>query len=165
MLGGTGSRSEFEAQPDFLPDKYESGTPNAIGIAGLGAGARFVFDKGVKHIRNKEIELTARLLDGLTGIPGIIIYGCRDAHAQTPVVSFNVTGMSPSETAMILDEDFGILSRPGLHCAPSAHKTIGTFSEGTLRFSLGWFNTSQEVDYALDAVAQMASNCRKGALS
>jgi cysteine desulfurase family protein len=165
MSGGTGSRSEFESQPDFLPDKYESGTPNAMGIAGLGAGARFVFDKGVEHIRSREIDLTARLLDGLAGIPGIIIYGCRDAHAQTPVVSFNISGMSPSAAAMILDEDFGILSRPGLHCAPSAHRTIGTFPEGTVRFSLGWFNTSQELDYTLDAVAQLASACQKGALS
>jgi cysteine desulfurase family protein len=165
MMGGTGSRSEFEAQPDFLPDKYESGTPNAMGIAGLGAGALFVFDKGIEHIRNKEIDLATRLLDGLTGIPGITVYGCSDAHAQTPVVSFNISGMSPSAAAMILDEDFGILSRPGLHCSPSAHKTIGTFPEGTVRFSLGWFNTPQEVDYALDAVAQLASTCQKGALS
>ncbi|HHO76341.1 MAG TPA: aminotransferase class V-fold PLP-dependent enzyme [Deltaproteobacteria bacterium] len=165
MMGGTGSRSEFEKQPDFLPDKYESGTPNAFGIAGLGAGIRFILDKGLDYIRNKEIELTARLIEGLSGIPGIIIYGCKCAHAQTPVVSFNISGMSPSEAAMILDEDFGILSRPGLHCAPLAHRTIGTFPEGTLRFSLGWFNTSQEVDYALDAVAQLASNRYKGALS
>lgn len=164
MMGGTGSRSEFEAQPDFLPDKYESGTPNTIGVAGLGAGVRFILDKSIENIRKKEIDLTARLLDGLTGIQGIIIYGCRDAHCQTPVVSFNVSGMSPSETAMILDEDFGILSRPGLHCAPSAHRTIGTFPEGTVRFSLGWFNTSGEIDYALDAVAQLASNSHKGAL-
>jgi len=163
MMGGTGSRSEFEKQPDFLPDKYESGTPNAFGIAGLDAGIRFIRDKGLDHIRNKEIELTARILDGLSGIQGIIIYGCRDAKEQTPVVSFNVSGMSPSTAAMILDEDFGILSRPGLHCAPSAHKTIGTFPEGTVRFSLGWFNTLGETDCALDAVAQLASNSYKGA--
>lgn len=165
MTGGTGSRSEFEAQPDFLPDKYESGTPNAMGIAGLGAGVRFVFDKGIEHIRGREIDLTTRLLDGLRCIPGITVYGCRDAHAQTPVVSFNVSGMSPSHAAMILDEDFGILSRPGLHCSPSAHKTIGTFPEGTVRFSLGWFNTPQEADYTLDAVAQLASRFQKGARS
>ena len=163
MMGGTGSGSEFEHQPDFLPDKYESGTPNAFGIAGLGAGVRFILDTGVESIRNKEIALSGQLMDGLRNIKGVKIYGCGNAARQTPVVSFTIEGTSPSTATLILDEDFGIMSRPGLHCAPSAHRTIGTFSEGTIRFSLGCFNTSREVHHALDAVRQLATQSRRGA--
>ena len=162
MMGGTGSRSEFERQPDFLPDKYESGTPNAFGLAGLGAGVRFVLDTGIQAIRSKETALVERLLEGLTDIPGVKIFGCRDAHRQTPVISFTIDGVSPSEAALILNENFGIMCRPGLHCAPSAHRTIGTFPEGTIRFSMGYFNTETEIELAIDAVARTASRNRKG---
>lgn len=163
MMGGTGSRSEFENQPDFLPDKYESGTPNALGIAGLGAGVRFVLETGVESIRNKEIALSGQLMDGLKDIPGIRIYGCNNAQKQTPVVSFTMDGTRPSEAALVLDEDFGIMSRPGLHCAPSAHRTIGTFPQGTIRLSPGYFNTAEEIQYTLHAIAQIASRNNKGA--
>ena len=163
MMGGTGSRSEFENQPDFLPDKYESGTPNALGIAGLGAGVRFVLETGVESIRNKEIALSGQLMDGLKDIPGIRIYGCGNAQKQTPVVSFTMDGTRPSEAALVLDEDFGIMSRPGLHCAPSAHRTIGTFPQGTIRLSPGYFNTAEEIQYTLHAIAQIASRNNKGA--
>ncbi len=163
MMGGTGSRSEFENQPDFLPDKYESGTPNALGIAGLGAGVRFVLETGVESIRNKEIALSGQLMDGLKDIPGIRIYGCNNAQKQTPVVSFTMEGTRPSEAALALDEDFGIMSRPGLHCAPSAHRTIGTFPQGTIRLSPGYFNTAEEIQYTLHAIAQIASRNNKGA--
>ncbi len=165
IMGGTGSRSEFEHQPEFLPDKFESGTPNAMGIAGLGAGVRFVLDTGVENIHSREMELSARLLGGLLEIPGVTVYGGGDAQRRTPVVSFVVSGMSPSETALLLDEDFGIMSRPGLHCSPSAHHTIGTFPEGTVRFSIGYFTTPWEIDYALNAVEQLASRQEEGALA
>ncbi|HDN80647.1 MAG TPA: aminotransferase class V-fold PLP-dependent enzyme [Chloroflexi bacterium] len=154
--GGTGSRSEFEEQPDFLPDKYESGTPNAVGLAGLAAGVRFVLGKSVGEIRRHEMELTRLLLEGLASIEGVTLYGPRDPSLQTATVSFNIAGMEPSEVALKLDEEYGIMCRPGLHCAPSAHRTIGTFPQGTVRFSLGFFNTPEEVEKSLEAVRAIA---------
>jgi len=158
LLGGTGSRSEFEAQPDFLPDKYESGTPNTIGIAGLEAGVRFVLREGLETIRHREEELTARFLDGLASLPGITIYGPSDAANRTALVSFNIAGVSPSEAALEFDECFGILCRTGLHCAPAAHRTIGTFPRGTIRFGFGYFNQEDEIILALKAIESIAQN-------
>jgi len=155
IYGGTGSRSEFEAQPDFLPDKYESGTPNTIGIAGLGAGVRFVLSEGIRRIREREEELTGRFLAGLAAIPGVRVHGPQDASSRTAVVSFTLEGVSPSEAAMTLEEEFGILCRPGLHCAPSAHRTIGTFPAGTVRFGFGYFNTDEEIDRGLEALRKI----------
>jgi cysteine desulfurase/selenocysteine lyase len=155
MMGGTGSRSEFEVQPDFLPDKYESGTPNTIGLAGLGAGVRHIFSQGVEQIRIKEERLTAIFLDGLRAIAGIRIYG-HGVSPHAPIVSFNIDGLTPSEVALTLDEQFGILSRPGLHCAPAAHRTIGSFPEGTVRFSFSCFNTEDEICLALDALCRLS---------
>jgi selenocysteine lyase/cysteine desulfurase len=151
MMGGTGSRSEFEQQPDFLPDRYESGTPNTIGLAGLGAGVRYILSQGIQQIRNKEERLTTRFLDGLRSIEGIRIYG-HGVSPHAPIVSFNIDGLMPSEVALTLDEQFGIMSRPGLHCAPSVHKTIGTFPAGSVRFSFSHFNTEDDICRALDAL-------------
>lgn len=156
IRGGTGSRSEFEEQPDFLPDMCESGTLNAVGLAGLEAGVRWVLTRGVDAIRAHEVELTQRLIDGLTGIPGVTVYGGLDAKRQTATVSFNIAGMEPSEVGLRLDQEYGILCRVGLHCAPAAHKTIGTFPVGTVRFGLGYFNTLEEVVIAVAAVEQLA---------
>jgi cysteine desulfurase/selenocysteine lyase len=158
--GGTGSRSEREEQPDFLPDLCESGTPNAVGLAGLEAGLRWVLERGVETIRAHEVELARRLINGLGEIPGVTVYGGLDAELQTATVSFNITGMEPSEVGLRLDEEYGILCRVGLHCAPAAHKTIGTFSAGTVRFGLGVFNTLEEVDDALTAVQAFALESR-----
>jgi cysteine desulfurase family protein len=158
--GGTGSRSEWEEQPDFLPDLCESGTPNAVGLAGLEAGVRWVLEQGVDAIRAHEVELTQRLIDGLTDIPGVTVYGGLDATHQTATVSFNIAGMEPSEVGLLLDEEYGILCRVGLHCAPAAHKIIGTFPTGTVRFGLGAFNTQGEVDAAVAAVGQLARRVR-----
>jgi cysteine desulfurase family protein len=157
MRGGTGSASEFEEQPDFLPDKFESGTPNAIGLAGLAAGIRFVLDLRVERIREKETHLTRLFLEGLARIPGAILYGPQDDGQRTAVVSFNIRGISPSELAFELDEQFAVLSRPGLHCAPSAHRTIGTFPEGTVRFSFGHSTTEDEIRRGIEAVAQISA--------
>jgi len=159
MVGGTGSRSEHESQPDFMPDRYESGTLNTVGLAGLGSGAEYILKKGIDNIRSREIMLTERFLDGLQSIEGIRIYGLGDASRHISVVSFNIDGLTPSEVSFALDEQFGIMSRPGLHCAPSAHRTIGTFPGGTVRFSFGSFNTEEEISYALDALRQIR---RKG---
>jgi cysteine desulfurase family protein len=154
--GGTGSRSEYEEQPDFLPDKYESGTLNAVGLAGLGAGVRWVLEHGVEVIRAHEAALTRQLLDGLKSIPGVTIYGGRDAARQTATVSFNINGKEPSEVGLRLDEEHGILCRVGLHCAPAAHRTMETFPTGTVRFSLGAFNTAADVQSAVEAVRRLA---------
>jgi len=162
MRGGTGSRSESQEQPDFLPDKYESGTLNTIGIAGLGAGVRFVLGKGVAEIREKESSLTSRLLEGLKAVPGVICYECGDTDKQIAVVSFNIRDLTPSEVAMALDEEFHIMSRPGLHCAPGAHRTMGTFPQGTVRLSASYFTTQEHIESAVKAVHKIAAGPKKG---
>ena len=154
--GGTGSRSEHEEQPDFLPDRFESGTLNAVGLAGLEAGLRWVREQGVEAIRTHEVELTRQLIHGLGEIPGVMVYGGWDAALQTATLSFNLAGMAPSEVGLRLDEDHGIMCRVGLHCAPAAHRTIGTFPAGTVRFGLSAFTTPAEVRTALQAVDQLA---------
>jgi cysteine desulfurase family protein len=156
ILGGTGSRSEHEEQPDFMPDRYESGTPNTIGIAGLGAGLEFILGRGVERIREHEVRLTALFMDRLRGAPGVTVYGPHDAAARTPVVSFTIDGMTSSDASALLEERFGVMSRPGLHCAPAAHRTIGTFPRGTCRFSFALFNTEHEINDAADAVMSLA---------
>ncbi|OGP55352.1 MAG: cysteine desulfurase [Deltaproteobacteria bacterium RBG_13_52_11] len=161
LRGGTGSRSEFQEQPEFMPDKYESGTPNTVGIAGLGAGVQYILAQGVARIRKKEQQLTKQLIEGLKSIPGVIVYGCRDASRQVAIVSFNIRGLAPSEIAMELDETFAIMSRPGLHCAPAAHQTINTFPQGTLRLSAGYFTTEEEIALALEAVGKIAARSKK----
>jgi len=158
MAGGTGSRSEFEGQPDFLPDKFEAGTPNSVGLAGLGAGVSWLLARGVETVRTHETALTARFLEGLRDTPGIFLYGPQDPSLQTAVVSFNIAGLEPSEAALALDERFGILSRPGLHCAPAAHRTIGTFPRGTVRFGFGLFNTPDQIDRAIEALRSLVRN-------
>jgi cysteine desulfurase family protein len=154
--GGTGSRSEREEQPTFLPDRCESGTPNTVGLAGLRAGVEYVLQEGVGSIRAHEVSLTRRLTSGLTGIDGVTVYGSHDAELQTATVSFNVKGLEPSEVGPKLDEGYGVLSRVGLHCAPAAHRTVGTFPVGTVRFGLSYFNTAEEVDAAVGAVREIA---------
>jgi cysteine desulfurase family protein len=158
--GGTGSNSELEEQPDILPDMCESGTLNAVGLAGLGAGVRWVLDQGIESIRAHEVALTQALIDGLRGIDGVTVYGGLDAQCRTATVSFNVSGMAPSEVGLRLDEDYGIMCRVGLHCAPAVHKTIGTFPDGTVRFGLSAFNTLQEIEEALEGVRQLAEGAR-----
>ena len=161
MMGGTGSRSEFEQQPVFMPDRYESGTPNTIGIAGLGAGVSFVLEQTVGTVRDQEERLISRFLSGLRDLrDDVIVYGPQDASRQTAVVSFNIRDVSASDAASYFEDNRGILCRPGLHCAPSAHRTIGTFPRGTIRFSFGFFNTQQDVDDACTALRELVK--RKG---
>jgi cysteine desulfurase family protein len=154
--GGTGSRSERQEQPTFLPDSCESGTPNTVGLAGLGAGVKYVTQEGVERIRAHEVDLARRVIAGLLKIPGVTVYGGHDAELQTATVSCNIEGLAPSEVGLTLDEGYGIMSRVGLHCAPAAHRTIGTFPVGTVRFGLSYFNTPDEVDAALMAVREIA---------
>lgn len=154
--GGTGSLSEREEQPGFLPDAYESGTLNVVGLAGLGAGVRWVLEQGVATIRAHELALAQRLFEALSSLPGTTVYGGRDPARQTATLSFNIEGMEPSEVAYRLDKDYEIMCRAGMHCAPAAHKTIGTFPRGTVRFGLGCFNTAEEIDTAVQALADLA---------
>jgi len=158
--GGTGSYSEHENQPDFLPDKYESGTPNTVGLAGLGAGVRFVMQEGLANIRKKEERLTKLLLDGLAAIPGVTRYGNGDPGERVAIVSFNISGLPPSEVALQLEEDFRIMCRPGLQCSPLAHKTLGTFPQGSVRLSPGHFNSGHDIERTLEAVRQIARKAR-----
>jgi cysteine desulfurase/selenocysteine lyase len=155
--GGTGSRSEREEQPDFLPDLCESGTANAVGLAALAAGVGWVLAQGVESIRQPELALTQRLIDGLIEVPGVALHGGLDAARQTATVSFTIAGLEPSEVGLRLDDEYGILCRVGLHCAPAAHRTLGTFPRGTVRFSLGAFSIQDEVDAALRAVGEIAN--------
>ncbi|MDZ7386750.1 MAG: aminotransferase class V-fold PLP-dependent enzyme [candidate division KSB1 bacterium] len=156
IQGGTGSRSEEEVQPEFLPDKFESGTVNVVGLAGLAAGVHWVRSRTVEAIREQEMALTARLLEGLREIPGVVVYGTQDVAQRLPVVLFNIEGCDPGVVGERLDREFGIMCRTGLHCAPSAHRTIGTFPHGGVRFSLSALCTQRQVDAALRAVRQLA---------
>lgn len=154
--GGTGGNSEFLTQPDLCPDRYESGTLNTSGIAGLGAGINYIFEEGLETIRRKERMLTEHLLTGLEEIPGVIIYGPPRGMERAPVVSFNITDKEPADVSFLLDKMYDIATRPGLHCAPDAHRTLGTFKHGTVRLSFGYFNTIEEVDQCLAAISAIA---------
>ncbi len=157
MQGGTGSHSEFEQQPDFLPDRFESGTPNGCGFAGLAAGIGVVEERGVPAIREHEKTLTKRLLEALLTMDRVHILGPRDPDKQTAVVSLQVDRMSPSEVGFQLDREFDICVRTGLHCAPAAHRTIGSFPQGTVRLSLGMTNSMDDVDAAIEALQWIIS--------
>lgn len=158
--GGTGSRSEHEVQPNFFPDRCESGTPNAVGLAGLLAAVEWVQQQGIEQIHAHKAALCRRLLEGLCNLPGVTVYGPHDSALQTPTVGFNIQNMEPSTAGLRLDDEFAILSRVGLHCAPSAHRTLGTFPVGCVRFSIGYFNTSEDIDHAVRAVSTLVSEVR-----
>ncbi|MBU0718483.1 MAG: aminotransferase class V-fold PLP-dependent enzyme [Planctomycetes bacterium] len=155
--GGTGSGTERDTQPDFLPDKYESGTPNISGLAGLAAGVRYVQERGIGRIREHERNLTKSLIEGLDRITGVGVLGTKDASRQTATISFTIDGLSASDAAQVLDERFGIMCRPGMHCAPSAHRTLGTSPVGTIRIAPGPFSTPADVDRLLAAVSSLAT--------
>lgn len=160
IRGGTGTQSELEEQPPGLPERLESGTANAPGIAGLGAGVEFVLENGVDQIRNHESRLIQDLIERLKTIKGIDLYGPCDHRMQTATLSLNLKGVHPQEVARVLETEFEILVRAGLHCCPSAHKILGTYPNGTVRFSFGRFNTLQDVDKihrALEEIVQVLS--------
>lgn len=155
--GGTGSLSEHTLQPDFMPDRFESGTPNTPGLAGLGAGVRFIQKTGIEKIFQHEKELTEMLLCGLSEIRGVTLYGPEDSRRRTAVVSFNIEGLECGEVAFMLEQAFGIVCRSGLHCAPLAHQTVGTLKRGAVRLSPGYFNSREEIEIAIRAVHEIAS--------
>jgi selenocysteine lyase/cysteine desulfurase len=155
--GGTGSHSETDRQPEQLPDRFESGNHNAPGLVGLDASLGWLLEQGSEAIRSHEISMTRRLLEGLGAIPGVTLHGPPDAAARTGVVSATLDGFDPRDAAAILDENFGIEVRAGLHCAPRAHQAIGTFDGGgTVRLSVGPFTTDADIDVAIAAIGQLA---------
>jgi len=158
VCGGTGSRSESEEMPEWLPDRLEAGTPNGPGIAGLGAACAWLADRTVEAVRDREQRLTRRAADGLAGIPGARLHGRDGATPQVGILSFTVTGVDSGELAAWLDRERGILLRAGLHCAPAAHRRLGTFPDGTVRAGFGPFSTEEDVDCLVEAVRHAASS-------
>lgn len=178
--GGTGSVSENIQQPDFLPDALESGTQNNVGIAGLGAGVDFILKEGLARIREHDQALTAALLKGLYDVPGLTIYGPLKVEQQTSTVSITFEsilpagtenvhsgcgsinlgwleeGLLPAEAERRLGKEYDIFVRTGLHCAPWAHQTLGTYPEGTIRLSMGYFNTLDEMAIVAQAIREIA---------
>lgn len=157
LAGGTGSASDSEYLPAWLPDRFESGTPNLPGIYGLSAALGFVLETGVDALRQHESALTARFLDGLRRIDGVALCGTEELSKRVGVISVDFLRHDNAEAAWRLETEFGILTRCGLHCAPSAHKTLGTFPRGTVRFSLGFASTEDDVDAALAAIRTVAT--------
>jgi cysteine desulfurase family protein len=154
--GGTGSQSESLIQPEIYPDKYESGTLNTPGIAALLAGIQYINKIGLRHIREQEAAMGDYFINCLKNIDQIKIYGPADMSKQSAVISINIGEVGSSEVAYILDNAFDIATRSGLHCAPLAHNTIKTLEQGTVRFSIGYFNTRQEVDSAVNGINKIA---------
>lgn len=150
--GGTGSLSSSVIQPDFLPDKFESGTLNAPGVAGLLEGINFINSEGIDSIREHEDYLCTKFIEGLLNIPSINIYGFTDNSKRTATISINSTKIDNSELGFTLDSEYGITTRTGLHCAPLAHETIGTYPTGTLRFGIGPFNDMKDINYTLSSL-------------
>ena len=152
--GGTGSNSGFPEQPDFLPDRFESGTLNTPGIVGLGEGVKFIFEESIDNIRKKEEALTECLLLELLKLPFIKLYGSKTIENRCAVVSFNIENMDSSLVGYELNKR-GIAVRTGYHCAPLIHKAMGTFNNGTVRVSFGYFNNFGEIDILIKALKEI----------
>ncbi|MBE0597081.1 MAG: aminotransferase class V-fold PLP-dependent enzyme [Desulfuromonadales bacterium] len=158
IYGGTGGNSQSELPPEEMPERLEAGTQNTPGLAGLKAAAELLLQHGLAAIQARESALLARLLSGLEQLPGVELYGSRDPRSHGGALSFNLDGRDPSEVGYLLDHQHGIFCRTGLHCAPDAHRTIGTFPRGTVRVSPGFFTTVEEIDLFLAAVAEVAAH-------
>ena len=156
--GGTGSKSEDLFQPDLLPDKYESGTHNTPGIVGLNEGVKFIFKEGIDKIKDYEEKLCRYMLKRLDEIPNIKIYGPKDASKRASVITINIENMDSGEITFLLDSEYNIATRSGIHCAPLAHKTLGTLKQGAVRFSMGYFNTKEEIDIVIQALKDISNN-------
>lgn len=153
--GGTGSNSEELFQPNMMPDRYESGTHNTPGIAGLNAGVNFVIETGIDKIRKHEEELCSYMLERLSEVPNIKIYGPLDSKKRAAVISINIGNIDSGEVTFMLDDVYGIATRSGIHCSPLAHETLGTLIQGTVRFSFGYFSTKEEVDKSIEALKEI----------
>ncbi|MEB2308642.1 MAG: aminotransferase class V-fold PLP-dependent enzyme [Candidatus Brocadiaceae bacterium] len=155
--GGTGFEPASLSQPEELPFKLESGTPNTVGIAGLRAGIEYVFSKGITTIRRHEQNLTNKIIQAFLHDPRFVLYGTTDITKKVGILSMNVKGFKPAEIGAILDQSFNIAIRPGLHCAPFAHQIMGTFPDGAVRVSPGCFNTENDVDQFITALNKIAN--------
>ena len=156
ITGGTGSASDTEVQPGYMPDRFESGTPNLPGIYGFQAAVSFILETGVETFRAHETAMARRFLSGLKDLPGIRIAGPLSLEDRVAVISLDFEEKDNAEIAFALEQEYGIMTRCGLHCAPSAHKTLGTFPQGTVRFSPGFYTTDEEIDRALCAIRALA---------
>jgi cysteine desulfurase family protein len=155
--GGTGTRSDEDAQPSSLPDRYESGNLNVPGIVGLAAGVRHVQAFGLERFQTHLRSYTGRLLAGLGSIGGLKLYGPPAGRHRVGVVSFNVAGYDPRELASLLDANWSIQTRAGIHCAPRMHRALGTAPQGTLRLSVGHFTTAEEIDAVIDVLGEVTA--------
>ena len=158
--GGTGSYSYSIDQPDLYPDSLESGTPNGVGIIALGKGIDFINEVGIENIRNHEMSLKNHFIELLKDNEDVILYGTLDDR-QGAVVSLNVKDMDSSEISYILSDEFDIYTRPGFHCAPLAHKTMGTEELGAIRFSFGYYNTLEEIEKTVEALLNIIERNKK----
>lgn len=157
VTGGTGSASDSELQPDYMPDRFEPGTPNLPGIYGWEAALEFLQSITVEAVEAHDQALSARFLAGLDAISGAVLVGPPTVQGRVGVFSLDFPNRDNGEVAYRLETEYGILTRCGLHCAPSAHQTLGTFPRGTVRFSFGWFTTPEEVELALSAIAAVSA--------
>jgi cysteine desulfurase family protein len=160
IRGGTGSQSELEYQPDFAPDRYESGTLNAIGIVGLGAAAEHLREAGLDQVHASSTALGRRVRDALAGIAGVTLHGPTDPAESVGIVSVSIEGVPCATVARLLDDEWGVMTRAGLHCSPAAHRSLGTAPEGTLRLSWGKDTSEQEIDIAVQALRTIADRAR-----
>ncbi|KRE51478.1 aminotransferase class V-fold PLP-dependent enzyme [Paenibacillus sp. Soil724D2] len=161
LHGGTGSQSEAVHQPTVRPDRYEAGTQNTVGIAGLNEGVKFVLAETVEKIHDKEWRQTQLLMEGLLGIKGVTVLGPTLGQNKTGIVSFNINDADSSEVAFILDQSFQIAVRSGYHCTPLAHEAAGTLAKGAVRASIGYFTTDHEVETLIDAVKEIQTQYAK----
>lgn len=157
-FGGTGVRSAQKTHPDDYPYRLECGTMNLVGIAGLNAGAKYISKSGLGNIHREEMELFKMLKDGLEKIDGVVLYCAEGAPDRLPVLSCNIEDKVAEDVGTILDVDYDIATRTGLHCAPLLHEDIGTAPKGTVRFSIGVFNTKEHVERAVTAMKEIASD-------
>lgn len=155
ITGGTGSISDTEETPTFLPDKFEAGTLNLPGIMGLHRSLKYIEEVGINNIRERELKLTQQFIDGVSKIEGIRMIGKTTCENRSAVVSLQTDNLDEAILAFRLDQEYQIMTRVGMHCAPNAHKTLGTFPEGTIRFSFGHSNTEEEVNEAIKAIKEI----------
>ncbi|MDR3584208.1 MAG: aminotransferase class V-fold PLP-dependent enzyme [Desulfosporosinus sp.] len=153
--GGTGSASESVLQPNYMPDRFEAGTLNLPGIYGLNASLKYLIAEGITTIREKELNLVHRFIQNVQTIPGVQLIGPDQKQDRTGIASFNILYHDNAEVSYQLFKNFGIMTRCGLHCAPAAHHTLGTFPQGTIRFSFSHFNTIQDVDYVIHSLIKI----------
>ncbi|MCR4292430.1 MAG: aminotransferase class V-fold PLP-dependent enzyme [Candidatus Kuenenia sp.] len=155
--GGTGFEPASLTQPEEMPFRLESGTPNTVGIVGLKAGIEYVISKGTHTIRAHEQKLIQKIINALQNDERFILYGTKDVSRKVGILSINIKGYTAAEAGAILDQSFTIAVRPGLHCAPFVHQQMGTYPDGTIRISPGFFNTEEEIDILISALNDIAN--------